>query len=193
MVRYRAPATTRMGGVADPQVVLSRAGLRLWAPRLALRTAQALRRAWWFGTRPSTVGARALCLTPANRVVLVRHSYMTGWFLPGGARRHDDHPVAAILRELREEIGLVDWTSVAPVGDIDHRIDFRYDRETVFIVRDVRYRAQLSWEIESIAEFDLDRLPPDLGSGMRERWMMTSVAAKAAPGLHVTSQAKDGH
>ena len=40
---------------------------------------------WLF--RPITAGVRILCADQANRVLLVRHSYLPGWHLPGGAGR----------------------------------------------------------------------------------------------------------
>lgn len=163
----------------EPQPLLSRDGLVAWVPRLLMTSAQTLRRLWWFFTRPETVGVRALCLTSAGKAVLVRHSYMPGWFLPGGARTRGEDPEGAILRELTEEIGLTGWSSIEAVCDIDHRPDYRRDRETIFLLRDVVYAPRLSLEIERIQEFSTGRLPSKLGLGMADRWMR-AIAAQAA-------------
>jgi 8-oxo-dGTP pyrophosphatase MutT (NUDIX family) len=42
-----------------------------------------------------------------NKILLVRHSYVRGWLLPGGGVGRAEPPAEAILRELKEEIGLV--------------------------------------------------------------------------------------
>ena len=47
-----------------------------------------------------------------GRILLVRHSYVRGWLLPGGGVARGEPAQAAILREMREEIGL--QSSAAP-------------------------------------------------------------------------------
>ena len=56
------------------------------------------------------LGAYALCVDPAGRVLLARMG--TGadrgrWTLPGGGVEPGEHPDQAVLRELYEETGLV--------------------------------------------------------------------------------------
>ena len=54
---------------------------------------------------PVALGACAL-VAREGRVLLVRHSYVRGWLLPGGGVGRGEAPADAIVRELREEIGL---------------------------------------------------------------------------------------
>jgi ADP-ribose pyrophosphatase YjhB (NUDIX family) len=42
-----------------------------------------------------------------GKVLLVRHSYVAGWLLPGGGIARGEPAEHAILREMKEEIGLV--------------------------------------------------------------------------------------
>ncbi len=54
----------------------------------------------------ATVGARALVINESGSVLLVRHTYRSGWHTPGGGVNSDESPVTAIRRELIEEVGL---------------------------------------------------------------------------------------
>jgi len=119
--------------------------------------------------RPRTFGAHGLALTPAGSVVLVKLRYAPGWRLPGGGRRPDEDPRDAVLRELREEIGMIAHGEVTPAVQLEQRPDFKRDLAALFVVRDVRYRPRRwSWEIEAIMERSLDDLPADLAPVARD-------------------------
>jgi 8-oxo-dGTP pyrophosphatase MutT (NUDIX family) len=48
-----------------------------------------------------------VALWSRGRVLLVGHSYRSGWGMPGGGMARGEQPEATALRELREELGLV--------------------------------------------------------------------------------------
>ncbi|MGC9666686.1 NUDIX domain-containing protein [Planosporangium sp. 12N6] len=56
------------------------------------------------------IAAYALCVDPADRVLLVRASPRSGtpgvWSLPGGAVDHGEHPLDTVVRETAAETGL---------------------------------------------------------------------------------------
>jgi ADP-ribose pyrophosphatase YjhB (NUDIX family) len=54
---------------------------------------------------PVALGASGMMLTPDRRVVLVRHTYMSGLGFPGGGVARGEAAEAAVIRELTEEIG----------------------------------------------------------------------------------------
>lgn len=128
--------------------------------RLAMTALQQLRRGWWFVARPAARGVQAAAFTAAGKVVLVRHSYAPGWRLPGGGVKRRETPLAAALRELREEIGLKAWSDLREVAGFEHNPDFRRGTGTLFRLDGIDYAPRRSLEIEEIAEFDPADLPP---------------------------------
>jgi 8-oxo-dGTP pyrophosphatase MutT (NUDIX family) len=125
----------------------------------------------WFFRRPKTYGAHAFALTREGRLVLVKLWYAPGWRLPGGGRDESEAPVAAALRELREEIGMMSHGAVEPVCELEEEVDFKRDTCSLIIVRDVEYRPKRwSWEVEAVREASLDDLPSGLSPQAR-RWL----------------------
>ncbi|HYJ82660.1 MAG TPA: NUDIX domain-containing protein [Allosphingosinicella sp.] len=101
-------------------------------------------------------GVHAVPLTGEGKVVLIRLTYAPGWRVPGGGRKRGEAPEQAMLRELREEIGLVSHGAVERLEDVRPG-----DPSTFFVVRDVVYRPRRSLEVEAVREFDPDDLPDD--------------------------------
>ncbi len=100
---------------------------------------------------PDGPGAHALALTAQRKLILVKLRYAPGWRLPGGGRHPDEDLHDAVLRELREEIGMTSHGAI------------RAGLPELLIVEDVRYRpAGWSWEVEGIREVAIDKLPADL-------------------------------
>ena len=73
------------------------------AHRVVLRLAHRVRRRWWYVRRPRLSGCRVLAFDREGRVLLVRHSYGTGaWMPPGGGLQAGEDPLNAAQRELLE-------------------------------------------------------------------------------------------
>lgn len=110
--------------------------------------------------RRGAAGVAAVIRDGEGRVLLLEHVFWPGrrWGLPGGWARPGEDPATAILRELREELGL-DASIERPIrdGEMNDRKEF------AFLCRaaaDAPLR--LSLEIASARWFALDALPPDL-------------------------------
>lgn len=75
------------------------ARLPSWSQRLVVRLA----------APRVTLGVCAVILDAQRRLLLAHHSYRRwsgGWGLPGGFARGDEQPAEALMRELREELGV---------------------------------------------------------------------------------------
>jgi len=139
--------------------------------RWALTAGHLALRADWFVRRPRTHGAHALALTPDREVILVKLRYASGWRLPGGGRDAAEPAEEAVLRELREEIGMTAHGKVTLAIELDETADFKRDLASLLVVEDVEYVPhRFSWEIERVIEAPLDSLPSDLSPRAR-RWI----------------------
>ena len=123
-------------------------------------------------------GVKALVVTPAGRVVLVRHSYMPGWHFPGGGLKRGETPEQGIMRELHEEIGLLCWTAIGQSDEPFSLADPQCTGPALFTVTGAEYRFRPSLEIEAVKEFSLDALPDDCPGSVRRHvaWWQASTS-----------------
>jgi 8-oxo-dGTP pyrophosphatase MutT (NUDIX family) len=141
------------------------------ALRIVLTAAHKLLKATWFVRRPLTRGAHAVALTRERKLILVKLRYARGWRLPGGGRRPGEYAQAAVIRELREEIGMTAYGRIRFACQLEESIDFKRDLAALLIVEDVRYiPRRWSWEVEQVGEFEMGQLPFDTAS-LTLRWI----------------------
>lgn len=127
-------------------------------------------RLWWRVSRGMTLGVRAVVEDRAGRIVLVRHTYMPGWHLPGGGVERDETAESAIRRELQEEAGVDLSEPPCLVGVYANLRHFRGDH--VLLYRGLNWTACKSdsdGEIEAIDWFAPDALPEDASAATRRR------------------------
>ena len=117
---------------------------------------------------PVSFGALAL-VEQANKVVLVRQSYAEGWHLPGGGVKRGEPPRDAVLRELKEEIGLT-WSSEPMlVGLFVRRLRLMTNFIALYRVREARFDFKPNLEIREIVLADPASPPPGTRPGVRRR------------------------
>ncbi|MBX9773260.1 MAG: NUDIX domain-containing protein [Xanthobacteraceae bacterium] len=126
---------------------------------------------YWRFSRGLTLGVRGLCLDEASRIFLVKHSYVSGWHLPGGGVEPGETVLDALIRELAEE-GNIEPTAPPMLHGVfyNSRVS-RRDHVVVFVLRDFRQTAAPVATHEIIAHgfFKLDELPNDTTAATRAR------------------------
>jgi 8-oxo-dGTP pyrophosphatase MutT (NUDIX family) len=118
---------------------------------------------------PVAFGASAIVEDKEGRVILVRHSYQPGWHLPGGGVNRGEPPAEAILRELREEIGLVKSDPPELAGIFTRRIGVVTNAIALYRVRNAEFDFKPNYEIREITCADPAAPPPNTARGTRRR------------------------
>lgn len=133
-------------------------------------------------TRGMTMGVRALVVDDSERVLLVRHTYVNGWYFPGGAIDPGEHAFDAVGRELTEEAGialsgpprLLSVFQNAHASARDHVVLFHCPDWIQEHTPNVPNR-----EIAEVGFFPMDDLPKDMSPGTMRRiqeWRNNEVA-----------------
>ena len=127
--------------------------------------------AYFLVVRGMTLGVRAVVLDAENRVFLVRHSYVSGWHLPGGGVDFGETMEQAMRRELKEE-GDIDLTGEAVLHGIflNSHVS-RRDHVAIYVVRHFRQDRlpAPNREISECGFFAVAALPEGTTRGTRLR------------------------
>lgn len=130
---------------------------------------------------PVAFGVNAIVEDRRGRVVLVRHRYMEGLHLPGGGVSAGEPPADAIIRELREEIGLKQYAPPEFVGLYTRQFGIVTNVVALYVVRDAKFDFTPNLEIRAIARVDPHSPPEDVRPGTRRRLAEFVGAAKPSP------------
>jgi 8-oxo-dGTP pyrophosphatase MutT (NUDIX family) len=122
---------------------------------------------WWRLTRPVTLGVRLLAVQDGT-VLLVRHTYQSQWYLPGGGVKRGETLEQAIRREAAEEVGAT-LDAVRLLGVYTNFYEYKSDHVVVFVCDDFTVMGKDNHEIERFGFFAFDDLPPNTSPGSRKR------------------------
>jgi ADP-ribose pyrophosphatase YjhB (NUDIX family) len=153
-------------------------------PTLRKRFEPALRRVfhlYWRFARGMTLGVRAVVLDRDDRVFLVKHSYVSGWHLPGGGVEVGETCRDALRRELAEEGRIELAGEPALHGLFLNSHVSRRDHVAVYLVRQFRQDRlpEPNREIIACGFFEAGALPADTTDGTRLR--ISEVLEDRAP------------
>jgi len=136
-----------------------------WLFRLAYR----LYRLHWWITRPTTLGVRII-LVEDGQLLLVRHSYQSQWFFPGGAVKRGEPLVDAAQREAHEEAGVHCLATPRLLGIYLNLYEGKNDHIAVFVCENFQKGAATDrWEIAACQFFPVTALPADFSPGCARR------------------------
>jgi ADP-ribose pyrophosphatase YjhB (NUDIX family) len=125
---------------------------------------------WWIA-RGMTLGVRAVVLDDTNKVFLVKHSYVSGWHVPGGGVETGESLGGALRRELLEE-GRIELTGEPALHGLFFNSHVsRRDHVAVYVVRQFRQDRlpEPNHEIIACDFFAVDALPAETTQGTRLR------------------------
>jgi len=126
---------------------------------------------YWRFSRATTLGTRAMVIDGAGRIFLIKHTYISGWHLPGGGVETGETLLESLARELVEEGNIrIGATPQLYSVYFNKRIS-RRDHVALFIVRDFRQEGnpQPNNEIAEHGFFAVDALPEDASRATRAR------------------------
>lgn len=119
----------------------------------------------------STVGVKALIINPNKEILLVKHTYMAGWHLPGGGLNPGETPRQAIIREVKEEAAILVKGTLELFHIYSHQILGASDYPILYVIRDFELLNQKPdpKEILAIQWFHYSALPQDTSASTLER------------------------
>jgi 8-oxo-dGTP pyrophosphatase MutT (NUDIX family) len=118
----------------------------------------------WFA-RPLTMGVRIILLRE-DQVLLIRQTYLDGWFMPGGGVRKGETLDQAVRREAREEVQ-AELGSLELIGAFSSFDESKNDHTILFASQDFTLGGGHDREVAEIRFFPVDGLPADLRPGCR--------------------------
>jgi 8-oxo-dGTP pyrophosphatase MutT (NUDIX family) len=126
---------------------------------------------YWRIARGMTLGVRGLVLDSDNKVFLVKHSYVSGWHLPGGGVEVGESFLEALRRELMEE-GRIELADEPPLHGLFFNVHVSpRDHVAVYVVRQFRQDRlpEPNHEIVECGFYDTAALPAETTQGTRLR------------------------
>ena len=126
--------------------------------------------AWSRISRGMTLGVRGVAIDSAGRVLLVKHTYLHGWWLPGGGVERGQTCEDALICELREEAGVIVEGRATLISVHANERFFRGDHVLVYRIGRFSMTDRTSHgEIAAVGWFDPEALPEDTHRGTRDR------------------------
>jgi 8-oxo-dGTP pyrophosphatase MutT (NUDIX family) len=119
-------------------------------------------------TNPVVFGAHAFARDREGRILLVRHSYLSGWLLPGGGVGRAEPPEEALIRELKEEVGYVRSAPPEFAQLYTRKVGWFTNLIAMYRVDDIEIDFKPNLEIREAKFFAPDALPDGVPGSTRK-------------------------
>lgn len=117
-----------------------------------------------------TLGVRGLVVDQDGKVLLIKHTYVPGWYFPGGGVEKGEPCEEALSRELVEEAGVRIEQPPRLVGVFSNHASFPNDHVLLYEIKEwSEVEATSRGEIADIGFFDPEVLPEDVNAGTKKR------------------------
>ncbi|MEM9331164.1 MAG: NUDIX domain-containing protein [Pseudomonadota bacterium] len=126
---------------------------------------------WFLIRRPITLGVRVLIENKDGEILLVRHTYVDGWYLPGGGVETGETAEQAARKELLEEAGVKTNDKAKLLGIYFNSSASKRDHVVLYRFDDWIDTGQFhpNKEIAEIGFFSIDALPVGTTPATRQR------------------------
>ena len=130
---------------------------------IASRLGLAMLHRYFLLIRGMTLGGRILIQNDQGEILLVKHTYLPGWHLPGGGVDHGEDLHEAIVRETYEECGIKELRNLRLLELVHNKIISKRDHVALFSAttsENPEIKSKL--EIKAAMFFPLENLPNDV-------------------------------
>jgi len=133
--------------------------VKRWFFKLLVLIYLPLAKLYWFVFRPKTTGVKCV-LRYGDKILLIKNSYgLKLWTLPGGGVKRNESVRDAVIREVREEVGIT-IKDLRECGSLFY--DGNYKRNTIWVFATQVFSGQFEiddLEVEEAKWFLQDKLP----------------------------------
>ena len=122
-------------------------------------------------TRPMSLGVRGIVIDAHDKVLLVRHGYVSGWHFPGGGVEVGETCLESLKRELEEEARIAIEGPPVLHGLFFNTQTSQRDHVAAYVVRSFRILGErpADWEIAEARFFPRLALPEGTTRATRAR------------------------
>ena len=122
---------------------------------------------YWFIFRPLSLGMNIMFVRD-EQILLVKHTYKSGWHLPGGGVHRGESLETAVRREADEELGAT-IHQMSLFGTYDQLDEYKKVYVITMLSEDFEIGQPKDGEIAEFGFFPFDALPLDTTEGVTNR------------------------